>query len=305
MKNIKSGVWPTMVTPYTSCNEIDYRGVEKLLQFYHQRGVDGVFAICQSSEMFFLTREEKRRLIRFIAGNIPENMQVVVSGHTGETLDEQLRDAYEIMCDGVEAYVILPNRFAGMEEEDDILIERMGRFLDAFPEIPLGIYECPYPYKRTLTPKVLTWCIDTGRFRFIKDTCCDLVQIQEKLHLIKDTGIKLFNANSATFLESLRMGADGYSGVMANFQPEFYVWLYRNFLKFPEKAELIQHFIGICSMAEYQYYPVNGKYSLSLQGVPVDIRSRVLDKGGFTRRYQMEIEQMNQLSLWAGKKFSI
>ena len=305
MNNIKSGIWPTMVTPYTNCNEIDYKGMEKMLQFYHQKGVDGVFAICQSSEMFFLSRDEKKKIIRFITRNLPENMQVVVSGHTGETLEEQLRDANEIMCDGVKAYVILPNRFAGEEEEDDILIERMGRFLDAFRDVPLGIYECPYPYKRVLTPKVLTWCIGTGRFRFIKDTCCDLLQIQEKLHLIKDTGIKLYNANSATLLESFKMGVDGYSGVMANFHPEFYVWLYNNFSELPEKAKLVQQFISICSLAEYQYYPVNGKYSLSLQGVPIDIRSRVLDKEGFNRRYQMEIEQMNQLCLWAGKKFSI
>ncbi len=181
MDNIKNGVWPTMITPFTDDDKVDYRGMEKLLAYYHEKGVAGLFAVCQSSEMFYLSREEKKEIIRFITGNMPSGMQVIVSGHTGDSLEEQLRDANEIMCDGVQAYVILPNRFANEQEEDEILIDRMGRFLDAFPTVPLGLYECPYPYKRVLSPKVLSWCISTGRFQFIKDTCCDLEQIKEKL----------------------------------------------------------------------------------------------------------------------------
>lgn len=305
MDNIASGVWPTMVTPYTKDNKIDYRGVEKLLDFYYGRGVDGVFAICQSSEMFFLDIKEKVELIRFICGNIPGDLQVVVSGHTGNTLEEQIREADAIMCEGVKAYVILPNRFAEAEESDDILIDRMEKFISGFPDIPLGIYECPYPYKRLLTPKVLKWCIETGRFIFIKDTCCNLEQIGEKLRLLAGSGIKLFNANSATLLESLKMGAQGYSGIMANIHPEFYTWLCHNFQEFPEKAERVQQFVGSCSMAEYQYYPVNAKYSLFLQGIPIEIRSRVLEEDKFTERFKLEIQQLNQLSLWAREKFSI
>ena len=229
MENIKNGVWPTMITPFTDKDKIDYKGIEKLLEFYDEKGVAGVFAVCQSSELFLLSREEKKELIRFITRNVSKDMQVVTTGHTADTLEEQLRDAEEMMCEGVKAYVILPNRFAKAEESDDILTERMGQFLEAFPGVPLGIYECPHPYKRTLTPKVLEWCISTGRFQFIKDTCCDLEQIEEKLKLTKAAGIKLFNANSATLLQSLKMGASGFSGVMANFHPEFYVWLCEHF----------------------------------------------------------------------------
>ena len=52
MKNIARGVYPTMITPYTEDNRIDYQAVERLLQWYAERNADGVFAICQSSEIF-------------------------------------------------------------------------------------------------------------------------------------------------------------------------------------------------------------------------------------------------------------
>lgn len=298
MDSIRNGVWPTMITPYTEDGKIDYGAVERLLEFYDQRGVDGVFAVCQSSEMFQLSLPERAALARFIAGNTPGRMQVIVSGHIADDVGQQVREAREIFGEGMSAYVILPNRFAAADESDDMLLRRMERFVEGFPGVPLGVYECPTPYKRLLTPKVLRWCVESGRFQFIKDTCCNLEQITEKLGLISGTGIKLFNANSATLLESLRRGASGFSGVMANIHPEFYVWLCRHFRDEPEKAERMQQFVSVCSMAEYQYYPVNAKYALSLQGVPVSSVSRVLDAEQFTGREQLEIRHLVELSQW-------
>ena len=50
MKNaqIQNGVWPTMITPYTPDGKIDYAMVEKLVEWYIERGVAGIFAVCQS-----------------------------------------------------------------------------------------------------------------------------------------------------------------------------------------------------------------------------------------------------------------
>ncbi len=304
MQNISSGIWPTMATPFTKGNEIDYYAVEKLIEYYSNCGVDGIFAVCQSSEMFHLSLEEKRELTKFIVSNVPEGMQVIVSGHTTSRLEDQVREAEAIMNSGVTAYVVLPNRFAEPDEPDEALIDRMEAFLSRFPDVPLGMYECPYPYKRLLTPKVLSACLQSGRFGFIKDTCCNLEQIAVKLRMIEGSGIKLFNANSATLLESLRLGADGYSGVMANFHPDLYVWLYRHYRTEPERAERLQQLLGVCSMAEYQYYPVNAKFSLSLQGVPMEIESRVLNGELFTESKQLEVIQLNGLAGMAREALS-
>ena len=76
---------------------------------------------------------------------------------------------------------------------------------------------------------MLKWLADTGRFAFLKDTCCELDQIRAKCEAVKGTGLKIFNANGATLLESLRMGCAGYSGVMANFHTRFYAWLCQNY----------------------------------------------------------------------------
>lgn len=48
----KGGVWPVMVTPFTKGGAIDYPALSALIAWYEERGADGLFAVCQSSEMF-------------------------------------------------------------------------------------------------------------------------------------------------------------------------------------------------------------------------------------------------------------
>ena len=132
---------------------------------------------------------------------------------------------------GVESYVFISNQFAKPEEDDDVVRKNIEYIIDKIPGESFGIYECPYPYKRLLTPENLKWCADTGRFSFLKDTCCNVDQLKAKLEAVKGTNLKIFNANSATLLESLRMGCAGFSGVMANFHSEMYAWLCKNFDK--------------------------------------------------------------------------
>ena len=296
IKTIPNGVYPTMITPYTSDNKIDYNAVEQLLHWYHERGVAGIFAICQSSEIFFLSFEERLELLDFIMKHKPADMAVVASGHTADDLDRQIYEANKFIEKDIDAYVFISNRFAKADESDDILLKNMDHVASALPEIGLGVYECPYPYKRLLTPYVLKKMAETGKYQFLKDTCCDLNQIQAKLDACEGSELKIYNANSATLLESLKIGCAGFSGVMANFHPELYSELVSIYKNDPVRAQKIQDFVGFFSVAECQCYPVNAKYYLSLDGIDMNIDSRARNKAEFTPNRQMEIQQMFELT---------
>ncbi len=296
IKNIPNGVYPTMITPYTNDNKIDYNAVEQLIQWYYERNVDGIFAICQSSEIFFLSFEEKLELLKFIMAHKPKDLAIVASGHTSDDLDTQIYEANKFIECGIDAYVFISNRFAKPDEDDDVLLRNMEYVASALPEIGLGVYECPYPYKRVLTPYLLGKMAETGKYQFLKDTCCDINMIQEKLNAIKGSDLKIYNANSATLLDSLKIGCAGFSGVMANFHPELYAELCKIYKSDEEKAQKIQNFVGFFSVAECQCYPVNAKYYLSLEGLDINIDSRARSKSEFTPNRQAEIQQMRELT---------
>ncbi|MBE6754954.1 MAG: dihydrodipicolinate synthase family protein [Ruminococcaceae bacterium] len=305
IKDIPNGVYPTMITPYTADNRIDYNAVEKLINWYDEKGVAGIFAICQSSEIFYLSFEERLELLKFIVKNAPKDMTIVASGHTADDLETQIAEANKFIDVGIDGYVFISNRLANADEDDSVFLKNIEHVVNNIPEIGLGIYECPYPYKRLMSPEVLKVLSQTGKFRFLKDTSCNLDEIQAKLDAVKGTDFKIYNANSATLLESLKIGCAGFSGVMANFHPEFYVWLCENFDKDPELAEKIQDIVGFFSVAECQMYPVNAKYYQSLEGNKMEYLSRARDAGEFKRNRQLEIEQMYNLTQHFKKLYNI
>lgn len=292
IKEIKNGVYPTMLTPFTKDNKIDYDGVLKLIEWYSEKGVDGIFAICQSSEIFFLSFEERLELLKFIMKNTPKNINVVASGHVADDLDRQIYEAKAFIDTGIDAYVYIANRFAKQDEDDSVFLKNFEKVTNALPEIGLGIYECPYPYKRVMQPETLKKCCEIGNLSFIKDTCCHIDDIKAKLEATKGTGLKIFNANGATLLESLKAGCLGYSGVMANFHPELYSWLCKNYEKEPEKAQKVADFLSCISTIELQQYPANAKYHLQLIGVDINIDCRTRDASLFSESNMKEMKAM-------------
>jgi 4-hydroxy-tetrahydrodipicolinate synthase len=294
-KKFAGGVWPVMLTPFKDSGEVDEKGLEALVNWYIDSGVKGLFAACQSSEIFKLSLEEKVKIseitVRISDGRVP----VIASGHTADSLEEQAREIAAIAKTGVEAVVLITNRLAKEHESDDVWIDNFHKLMNMTdPEIKLGFYECPYPYKRLMTRKLIEESIKTGRFYFLKDTCCDAEQIREKLKIIKGTELKLYNANATLLLESLRDGATGYSGVMASFHPELYVWLCENYMK--SEADEVQDVLTMCSIIERQLYPVNAKYHLKeIEKLPIEINSRVQDKNLLTETFKKEVQMMNNL----------
>lgn len=292
--SIAHGVWPVMVTPFTENNTIDYDGVLEILHWYEKQGVQGIFAVCQSSEMFFLSWEERLQLIKFIIKHAPKGMGIIASGHVESNVDDQIRQAQAFIETGIDSFVFITNQFAKQGESEDVAKKRIEYLLENIEGESFGIYECPYPYKRLVSPDLLSWCAQTGKFGFLKDTCCSIPELKAKINAVAGTPLKVFNANAATLLESLKMGAGGYSGVMANFHANLYVWLCKHFKEEPQKAAKVQDLLGMASIVECQYYPVNAKYHLGLEGLDVNLFSRVQDFSHFTPSRQLEVEQLRR-----------
>ena len=293
--NKTSGVWPVMLTPFTEDNQVDAEGLKFLVEWYIQNNVSGLFAACQSSEIFNLSLRERLNIARITIEQTNGRVPIVASGNTSDSLQDQADELNSMWKLGADAVVLLSNRLAGRHENAQVWIENLKKLLDLLdPDMKLGIYECPYPYKRVISPEEMEAIIASGRFCFIKDTCSDSLVIRRKLAQMKGTRIRLFNANTTTLLGSLRDGADGYCGVMANFHPELYVWLCSNIRN--KNAEKVSDVLTMCSLIEKQLYPTNAKWHLrNLRNVPIQDYCRVQDSSLLTETFKQEITAMERL----------
>ena len=290
---IPNGVWPTMLTPFTEKNKVDYLALEELVEWYIKMGVNGLFAVCQSSEMVYLSLEERVEIVKFVNDKANGRVPVIASGHISEKMEDQIEEINAVAQTGVEAVVLVSSRIAGKDEPDSVWKRNVMTILDSIPDdIKLGFYECPFPYKRLISPELLKWCAGTGRFGFLKDTSCDIENIRAKLKAVEGTELKIFNANSATLLESLKDGVSGYCGVMANFHPDLYVWMTNNYKKESKKAKELMDFLGMASVIERQLYPVNAKYTLGLERLKLGLNTRSNDVSLFTSANRLENEQL-------------
>lgn len=270
-------IFTTMITPYKADGTVDYETAEKYVDWYFDSGITGIFAVCQSSEIFYLTLEERVELNRRVYARAKKlecengrRFTVVSSGHVSDTIEGQIEELNAVWASGTDALILITNRLDPNNEGDDVFIANGEKLLAALPEnVRFGLYECPYPYKRLVTPKILDWCMSTGRFDYMKDTCCDAAEIARRCAQLQGSGFRLLNANCQTLLETMRSGCDGYCGIMCNFHPKLYAWLGENYTKQPEKADLVQAVIGTFGFTESGLpYPLSAKYHMGLCGIP-------------------------------------
>ena len=271
------GIIPVMLTPFSDDGRIDYHGLEALTEWYLAHGCDALFAVCQSSEMYHLTLEERSELARFVVRQVNSRVPVVVSGHisddpNGQT--EELRCAAE---SGADAVVLVTNHLDPHQKGTATLQANLTWLLNRLPsDIPLGLYECPAPYRRLLSDDELRGCLDTGRFVLLKDVSCDLATVQRRVALATGSPLAVLNANAAIAYPAMQAGSRGFNGVFTNIHPDLYIWLYRHGARHPELAAELANFLVLAAQTESLGYPVLAKLFHQRLGTFASARSRAI-----------------------------
>jgi 4-hydroxy-tetrahydrodipicolinate synthase len=271
---------PVMITPFGTDLKIDYDNVFRVIDFYLASGAKGFFANCLSSEMYFLSDQERidltRHVVKYINGKVP----VVSTGSFGDTLANKALFAKKINDTGVDGVILISSHFAEKGETDAVLMEHFEQFFALAGDMKLGTYECPSPYKRIISPEVFKFLVSNKNMVYHKDTTEDIVKIEEKLAVAKGTQMELYNAHSATALQSLQKGGKGMSPISGNFYPEIHTWLCKN-ANNPAKtadANWIQAEITRMEPLISQPYPLSSKYFLKKRGLPIEQVCRAKSK---------------------------
>ena len=271
------GLWPVMLNAFHEDGSIDWRGVDALTDWYIERGSAGLFACCGSSEMFHLDDGERlevtRRVVQRTGGRVP----VVATGTFGGPVDGQADFVRRMADTGVEAVVVIVCLLAGRDENEEILKRNLERLLELTDPIPLGLYECPTPFHRLISPGLFGHLGSTDRFLYHKDTACNIDILRRKIDAVRSTRLGVYNAHFETGLEGLRHGAAGISPVAANVFPELFSWLCAEYDGQPEAAEEVQRMMTALAPVVNNKYLVTCKRYLQRIGMPITTRCRSTD----------------------------
>ena len=191
------GIIPVMLTPFTEAGQIDYASLERLIEWYLTHGVDAMFAVCQSSEMMFLSLDERVALGRFVVEKVAGRVPVVVSGHISDDIDTQIAELTAMSKVGADALILVTNHLDPKNAGSAVFNATLDTLLARLPpDLPLGLYECPAPYRRLMSDDELVRCAESGRFIMLKDVSCDLATVKRRLALTAKTPLRILNANA-------------------------------------------------------------------------------------------------------------
>lgn len=271
------GIIPVMLTPFTEQGALDLDGLDRLVDWYLAQGADALFAVCQSSEMQFLSLDERVALARRTRERAAGRVPVVASGHVSDDRQAQLDELLALAETGIDGLVLVTNRLDPQRRGGRTWRSNLDWLLERLPaELPLGLYECPAPYRRLLGDDELAYCAHSGRFVVLKDVSCDLDTVQRRVGLVRGTPLAIVNANAAIAHDAMRAGAHGFSGVFTNFHTDLYKWLLVQGPRHPGLAAELATFLSLAAMAEALGYPKNAKIHHQRLGTFASAFSRVV-----------------------------
>jgi 4-hydroxy-tetrahydrodipicolinate synthase len=278
METIDKKFVPVMITPFNLKAKVDLDVVSHLIDFYLAAGVKGFFANCLSSEMYSISEDERIELTKHVVKYVNGRVPVVATGSFGLTIEDKAEFAKKIYDTGISAVILITGHYANVEDGDDVLLRHFDRMLKLTGNIPLGMYECPAPYKRILGADVFKTLLSTNRFVYHKDTSIDLEKVKAKLEIVKSTTtpLEFYDAHSPNAMYSLQMGAKGMSSISGNFYPEILVWMVNNATN-PGKQEQVKWLQSEISRVDpliHIAYPMSAKYFLRKRGLPIRTISR-------------------------------
>jgi 4-hydroxy-tetrahydrodipicolinate synthase len=293
MENSPKGFIPVMLTPFSNDGSIDYPALTQLTEVYLQAGAAGLFANCLSSEMFELSDRERIQAIKHVINVVGGEVPVIATGTFGGEITKQADFVKKVYDTKVNAVIAITSLLAEENDEDSKFEANVLELLEQTPEIPIGFYECPVPYKRIIKPTQLKSFVDTGRVIYHKDTCLDLNQIKEKLALTAGSKFGLYDAYMVHAVESLKAGSAGLSCIQGNYFPELIVWLCDHYNDPSMSAEVavVQQFLIDNMDVMHNVYPVVSKYFLQKRGLNISTFTR-REVGNFTPAIVKEVEHL-------------
>ncbi|MCS5733149.1 4-hydroxy-tetrahydrodipicolinate synthase [Herbiconiux daphne] len=201
-----------MVTPFTADGEVDWPGVEKLIDELITGGADGIVVSGTTGETSTLTDPEKIRLVEVGKEVAAGRAKIITGGGSNETAHamQLARQSEKAGADGnlvVTPYYNKPTQ-AG-------ILTHFRMIADA-TDLPVILYDIPGRTGVPIKYETILRLSKHPNILGVKDAKGDFSEVSRVLN---QTDLLYFSGDDANVLPHLAIGASGLIGVTANVAP--------------------------------------------------------------------------------------
>lgn len=146
------GILPVLPTPFLASGGVDEAGMERLVKFALEKGVDGVVFPGFASEVETLSAGERAALLKIVvaavAGRVP-----VVAGASAADWREVVEHGRAAAYLSIRHLMVQPPKSVGTDAP--ALIAFLGKVVEALPEVEIILQNAPAPRGSDLSPQAI------------------------------------------------------------------------------------------------------------------------------------------------------
>ncbi|MDO6620217.1 MULTISPECIES: 4-hydroxy-tetrahydrodipicolinate synthase [unclassified Shewanella] len=204
-----------LITPMNSDGTVDYKSLERLVEFHIEQGTDAIVAVGTTGESATLPIKEHAQVVsqtvKFAAGRIP-----VIGGNganaTAEAIEltQSMADSGIVAMLGVTPYYNKPSPKG--------LIAHY-KAVAASTDIPQILYNVPGRTSVDMLPETVAELVAVENIIGVKEATGDLTRVA-RLRELCGQDFKLYSGDDATARDFLLLGGDGVISVANNIVPK-------------------------------------------------------------------------------------
>lgn len=269
MNNGFEGVYSLLLTPFHEDKTIHWDMYDRYVDWQLSKEPNGLFAVCGTSEMKWLERDERLNLARravWRAGDVP----VVATGNLDADPTKHADEVRRIAETGVAGVVLVPP--LGMGADMAQLEEHFASLIDVSP-VPVFIYEWPQTSPYLIPATMFASLVNHHGLRGIKDTTCTLSGISEKLASVNRSSATVYQANIPYLLDALDAGAGGVMAVVSGCFGDWVVDLWRQ-RKDEVGRDQAHARLLVLDLLLRMCYPTTSKFLVEARGIDIGLTTR-------------------------------
>lgn len=260
------GVIPPIITPVDEKENVDEKGLRKLVRRCIDHGIHGIFVAGSNGETMALTQAERDRAIKIVLDETKDAVPVI-SGIMDCSTRRVIENIKRLEDMGGKVAVVTPVFYARHATQDETV--RHFEEISKKTNIDLMIYNIPPFTGQMLKAETIFKIAKIDKVIGYKDTSGNFPDFIKCLEHFKGTDFVLHQGATNLAAASMLLGADGYIPSMAPLYPEPFIKMYEYGKKGDiEKTmfydQIISRTSSIWPMAKSQ--TSSTKYALSKMG---------------------------------------
>lgn len=213
-QNIQGSI-VALVTPMLEDGNVDWKGLEKLVEWHIQEGTNAIVAVGTSGESSTLTMQEHAKVIQEVI-RIANKRIPIIAGTGANSTHEAIKLTKEAHAFGADAVLSVVPYYNKPSQEG---LYQHFKAIAASADIPVILYNVPSRTIADLSNDTVLRLADIDNIIGIKDATGDVPRGQDLIERLQGK-IAVYSGDDDTAAELILVGAQGNISVTANIAPK-------------------------------------------------------------------------------------